>query len=180
MKQIAGVTLLSLLAFRIFLQVPPSNGGRFETKYDRFKDLTTVQCELVKWGEAPAKLTVQANTSFSGKEPNETTRFWFSLSSNRGGASRETKPLFREATKLHLSTSSEHLDLAVTDYQHTFFEMIPSFAESARAEISRDDGQKLLRAKSLKGKWGDIEFKFSDAALASLKDFIIRFAPEVR
>ena len=169
-----------MLAFRIFLQVPPSNGGRFETKYDRFKDLTTVQCELVKWGEAPAKLTVQANTSFSGKEPNETTRFWFSLSSNRGGASRETKPLFREATKLHLSTSSEHLDLAVTDYQHTFFEMIPSFAESARAEISRDDGQKLLRAKSLKGKWGDIEFKFTDAALVSLKDFISRFAPEVR
>jgi hypothetical protein len=180
MKQIASVTILSLLALRIFAQAPPPDGVRLDTKYDRFKDLTTVQCELVKWGEAPAKITVQANVSFSGKEPNETTRFWFNLSSNRSGASRETKPLFREATRLYLSTALEHLELPISDYHHSFFEIIPSFAESARAEFARDDCQKLIEAKSLKGKWGDVEFKFSDVALATLKEFISRFTPEVR
>jgi len=47
-------------------------------------------------------------------------------------------------------------------------------AESARAEVGREDLRKLLAAESLEGKWGDIEFKLSEAALASLKDFISR------
>jgi|SRR5215475_13326250 len=46
--------------------------------------------------------------------------------------------------------------------------------ESARAEIGREDLRKLLNAKSLKAEWGGVEFKFSGAALASLKDFISR------
>jgi hypothetical protein len=45
-------------------------------------------------------------------------------------------------------------------------------AESARAEISREDLRKLLDARSVEGKWGDIDFKVSEAALASLKGFI--------
>jgi hypothetical protein len=47
-------------------------------------------------------------------------------------------------------------------------------AESARAEVGREDLRKLLAAESLKGKWGAIEFKLSEAALASLKAFISR------
>ena len=157
----------------------PASVCRHETRYDRLADTTTVQCDnLIKWGEAPAGLTVKANISFPGKDSirgmglNESTKFWLSLSSNRGVATRQTQPLFQEAPTLYLSTDSAQLEIPVKDYRKTFFELIRSLEESARAEINPEDLPKLLNAKSLKGKWGSIEFKFSAVALASLKDFI--------
>lgn len=160
----------------------PAGGWRLKTKYDRVTDTTTVQCDLVESGDPPAKLTVQAEASFRGKEPNETAEFCLFLSSNRGGATRHTKPLFQEAATLYLSIDSTRMEIPVKGYRSDFFELVRSFAESARAEISHEDLQKLLDAKSLEGKWGVVEFKFSDAALASLKDFVSRqvFATHTR
>ena len=182
MNQAYQVTLftLAILPF-LFQDQQPTNVCHLEIKYDRYTDTTTVQCDdLVKWGQAPAGLTVQANTSFRGKEPNETAKFWFSFSSNRGVATRHTRPLFQEATTLYLLTDSTRLEIPVKDYRSTFFELIRSFEESARAEISREDLRKLLDAKRLGGKWGDVEIKFSDSSLASLKDFISRQVFAVR
>jgi len=175
MTQTYGITLLLLATLSANLQDGQSAGAcRLETKYDRFADITTVQCDLVESGDSPARLTVQANASFHGKDPNETAKFWLSLSSNRGGATRRTKPSFQEATTLYLSMDSTRLEIPVSDYGAAFYELVRSFSESARAEISREDLRKLLKAKSLKGEWGGVEFKFSDAALASLRDFVSR------
>lgn len=164
----------------------PANVYRVEAKYDPGSDTTTVKCDLIESVESPARLTVQAGASFHGKggakEPNEATKYWFFLSSNRGGATRRTQPLFREALTLGLVTDSERLDIPVEDYRNDFYELVRSYSESARAEIGRENLRKLLNAKSLKGEWGGVEFKFSDAALASLKEFISRriFAADVR
>ena len=65
---------------------------------------------------------------------------------------------------------STQLEIPVKDYRHTYFELIRSFAESARAEFNHEDLQRLLDTRSLAGKWGGVEFKFSEAALASLVD----------
>ena len=184
MKQTNSITMLFLAILSIPLQNHQSAGVcRHETKYDDVSDTTTVQCDnLIKWGEAAAGLTIQANASFRGKEANETAKFWFFLSSNKGGATRRTQLLFREATTLYLSTGSAQLKVPVKDYRDTFFELTRSISESARAEVDRDDLQKLLDAKTLEGKWGNVEFKVSDAALASLKNFISRqvFATHIR
>jgi hypothetical protein len=148
---------------------------RLETKYDRAADLTTVQCgDLIEREETPAKLTVQANVSFRGRELNETAKFWLSLSSHRSGAARRSQLLFQEATVLYLVTDAARLEIQVTDYRKDFFELVSLMAESARAEIGREDLRKLLEAKRLTGRWGNVEFKFSDAAVASLKGFISR------
>ena len=153
----------------------PARVCRLETKYDRLTDTTTVGCdELVKWGEAPAGLSVQAQVSFRGKEANETAKFWLCLSSNKGGATRHTGPLFKEASTLSLVLDGARLEFPVTDYRHNFYELAGLRSESARAEIRTEDLNKLIETKNLAGKWGGVEFKFSDAALASLKDFISR------
>jgi len=174
MTQTYRIILLLLAMLPALRQArQPASVCHLETKYDRLADTTTIQCDdLVQWGEAPAGLSVQADASFRGKEANETARFWLYLSSNRGGATRHTRPLFQEATTLYLVMDAARLEVPVTDYHHDFFELIRSCAESARAEIRREDLHKLLEAKRLEGQWGGVEFKFSDAALASLKEFI--------
>jgi hypothetical protein len=173
------MTLLLLATLSTNPQDPqPANVYHLETKYDPGSDTTTVKCDPIESVEAPTRLTVQAGASFRGKggakEPNEATKFWFFLSSNRGGATRRTQPLFREASTLSLVMDSERLDIPVEDYRNDFYELVRSFSEPARAEIGREDLRKLLNAKSLNGEWGGVEFKFSGAALASLKEFISR------
>jgi hypothetical protein len=170
-------SFLIVLAFfpYIHAQQKPVNVCRYETKYNHEADVTTVFCdELLKWGEAPAGLTIRANVSFRGKESNETAVFWLTLSSNKGGATRTTRPLFQEAKSLQLSTGSESFDIPLRDYDKTYFELIRSSAESAHAEIGREELRKLLEARSLQGRWGTVEFKLSDPALISLKKFVSR------
>jgi hypothetical protein len=181
MKQTCSGALLLLAILHALLQDrQPTSVCRLETKYDPGADMTTIKCALVELSDSPARLTVQANASFRGKaqgsgnDSDEMAKFWLFLSSNRGGATRRTQPLFREATTLYLLIDSARLEIPVKDYRNTYFELVQSFAESARADISHEDLRKLLDAKSLKGRWGGVEFKFSDAALASLKDFITR------
>jgi hypothetical protein len=186
MTKTYGITLLLLATLFADAQDPqPANVYRLETKYDPAADTTTVKCDLIESVESPSRLTVQAGASFRGKRgeggPNEATKFLFFLSSTRGAATRRTQPSFREASTLRLVTDSARLDIPVEDYRSDFYELVRSFSESARAEIGREDLRKLVNTKSLKGEWGDVEFKFSDAALASLKDFITRqiFAADV-
>jgi hypothetical protein len=172
----AHTIALLLLSFSPALSqdFQPARVGRVEAKYDRSADTTTLQCNLVELGEGAPKLTVQANASFRGKEPNGTAIFWLGLASYKGGATRRMPRLFKEATTLYLTMDSARLEIPVKDYRNDFYELNHLLAESARAEISRDDLRKLLDAESIEGKWGDIEFKFSEAALALLKDFISR------
>ncbi len=175
MKQTHCVILLLLAIIPTFGQDRKPDGVcRLEITYDRGADTTTVKCGLLESVEATGRLIVQANATFQGREPNGTTTFRLGLSSYKGGATRRTAPLFKEATTLYLSVDSARLEIPIKDYGSDFFEMNRLLAERAYAEISRDDLQKLLDARSLAGKWGEVEFKFSDAALASLKDFISR------
>jgi hypothetical protein len=175
MKQAYTVILLLLGIIPAFPQdQQPASVCRIETKYDRLADTTTVQCDLVEVGKGAPRLIVQANVSFRGKEPNGTAKFWLSLSSFKGGATRRTQPLFKDAAIVCLLVDSARLEVPVKDYGSDFFELTHLLAERARAEISREDLQKLLDARSLEGNWGEVEFKSSDAALASLKDFISR------
>jgi hypothetical protein len=154
----------------------PTHNGRGESEYDRLTDTTTVHCDLVVLGDRAPKLTVRANASFRGKEPNESTKFWFGLASYKGDATRRTQRSFKEATILYLTIDSARLEFPVKDYRNDYYELNRLLAESARAEISREDLRKLLDSRSVEGKWGDIEFKLSEAALASLKAFISRQA----
>jgi hypothetical protein len=173
---IANIIALLLLSFfpALSQDFQPTRVGQVEAKYDRSADTTTLQCNLVELGEGAPKLTVQANASFRGKEPNESAIFWLGLASYKGGATRRAQRVFKDATTLYLTMDSARLEVPVKDYRNDFYELNHLLAESARAEISRDDLRRLLAAESLEGKWGDVEFKLSDAALASLKDFISR------
>jgi hypothetical protein len=175
MKPARIIALLLLSFFPALSQdFQPTHIGRVEAKYDRLADTTTLQCNLVELGEGAPKLTVQANASFRGKEPNGTAIFWLSLAAYKGGATRRAQRIFKEATTLYLTMDSARLEVLVKDYRNDFYELNQLLAESARAEVGREDLRKLLDARSLEGKWGDIEFKLSEAALASLKDFISR------
>ncbi len=175
MKQAYIVTLLLLGVVPALPQDQlPAGVGRIETRYDRLDDTTTVQCDLVELGKGSPRLVVQANASFRGKEPNGTAKFWLGISSFKGGATRRTQPSFKEAATLCLLVDSARLEVPVKDYGSDFFELNRLLAERARAEISREDLQMLLDAKSLEGKWGEVWFKFSGDALASLKNFISR------
>jgi len=175
MKPAYSAALLLLAIFPALRQDhQPTRVGRIETKYDRSADTTTVQCDLIELGAGAPKLTVQANASFRGKEPNENAKFWLGLASYKGGATRRTQPLFKDVTMVSLIMDSARLEIPVKDYRNDFYELNRLLAESARAELSREDLKKLLDAKRLEGKWGDVEFKLPDAALASLMVFISR------
>jgi hypothetical protein len=172
----AYIVAMPLLAFLHALSqdFQPTRVGQIEAKYDRSADTTTLQCNLVELGAGAPKLTVQANASFRGKEPKENTVFWLGLASYKGGATRRSERSFKEATTFYLTTDSARLAVPVKDYRNDFYELNRLLAESARAEIGREDLRKLLDARSVEGKWGDVEFKLSDEALAALKDFISR------
>jgi hypothetical protein len=175
--KLAYIIALLLLAVVPALgqDLQPTRSSQIETKYDRLADTTTVQCDLVELGQGAPKLTVKANASFRGKEPNESAIFWLGLASYKGGATRRTQRSFEQANTLYLTTDSARLEIPVKDYRNDFYELNRLLTESARAELSREDVRKLLAAKSVEGKWGDIEFKLSEAALESLKDFIWLF-----
>ena len=173
MKRVYTIPLLLLVIVPILAQnQQPASIGRVETKYDRLADTTTVQCDLIELGNGAPRLVIQANASFHGRQSNEQAKFWLGLSSYKGGATRHTLPSFKEASTLCLLVDSARMDVAVKDYGSDFFELNRLLAERARAEIGREDLQKLYDARSLEGKWGDVEFKFSAAALGSLKAFI--------
>jgi hypothetical protein len=175
MNLVYYATLLILAARPVFPQdQPPAAVCRPEAKYDRDADTTTVQCDLIEKVAPTGRLIVRASSSFQGKEPNGTMIFQLGLASYKGGANRRTEHIFKDATTLSLSLDSARLEIPVKDYRVEFFELNRMLAEQARAEIGREDLQKLLHAKSLSGKWGVIEFTLSEAALASLKDFISR------
>jgi hypothetical protein len=167
-----GSTLLLLAIVSFFIQSRPDGVGRIESSYDRDADLTTVQFELVQLGKGAPKLIVEAIVTFRGKEPNETAKFWLGLSSYRGSATRRTRPLFKDEKTVRLAVDSTVMELPIKDYHNDFYELNRLLAEQARAEIRRDDLQKLLEAMRIEGSWGEVEFKFSEAALKSLKDFI--------
>jgi hypothetical protein len=175
MKPACSVALLLLTLFPALGQdIQPTRVGRIEAKYDRLADKTTVQCDLVELGQGAPMLTVRANASFRGKEPNETAKFWLGLASYKGVATRHTRRSFEEATTLYLTMDSARVEVPVKNYHNDFYELNRLLAESARAEISREDLHKLLEAMSVEGKWGDVEFKLSEAALTALKDLISR------
>jgi hypothetical protein len=175
MKQTYCVILLLLVVIPTIGQDRKPDGVcPVEITYDRGADTTTVKCGLVESVGATGRLIVQANATFQGREPNGTTMFRLGLSSYKGGATRHTQPLFKEATTLYLSVDSAQMEIPIKDYGSDFFEMNRLLAERAHAEISREDLQKLLDTRSLVGRWGGVEFKLSDSALASLKSFISR------
>jgi len=174
MKPSYWVSFLFLTLIVSLIQDKTSNVCRLETKYDQVADTTVVRCDLVELRDVPARLTIQAVASYRGTEPNETTKFWLQLSGFITDASRRTQPVFQEATIITLSTETTRLEVPLSDYHNDFFELNRLLAESARAEISRNDLRKLLDARSLKCKWSDSEIKFSDASLSSLKSFISR------
>ncbi len=177
MKHAYCLALLLLTTQSAFAQNEPEAGlCRAETKYDRAADTTTVGCDLFESYKDHLRLFVRINVSFQGKEANETAKFSLALSSYKGDATRRTLPLFKDTATLALSADPAQLELPINDYHRDFFEMNRMLAERARAELGREDLRKLLDARSLAGKWGGAEFRFSGAALAALKEFISRQA----
>lgn len=171
MKRWFWIGILTLILLPVWAQDSPPV-CRLKTKHDRVTDTTTVQCEIVRRDEEPLHLSLYATASFQGEEPNENGHFWFALHSNRSGATRQTKPLFHEAAVLVLGLDAKLIEVSIKDYRKDYFENVRQYAESARAEMRRTDLPKLLTATTLTGKWGNVEFKFSAAELAALKDFI--------
>jgi hypothetical protein len=168
--------ILLLLAPRLVFQQDqqPTVVCRPESKYDHDADMTTVHCDLIEEVLTTGRLMVSANTSFQGKEKTEPAQFWLGLASFKGSANRRTPPSFKEVTTLYVTADSARLEIPIMDYRQDFYELNSLQAEEARAGITREDLQKLINAKRVEGKWGSAEFKFSDAALATLKDFISR------
>jgi hypothetical protein len=163
--------ILFLLAFVPAL-VPVPQSFPQQAKYDRATDTTTVQIDLLSDDESPAHLTLQANAAFQGKEPNERARFWFTLTSNRGKATRKTPPLFETAKTLTLRLDAVPTEVPLTDYRKEHYELIQRVSESANAVIGRTELPKLLTANQLAGQWGAVEFKLTNEAFGALKAFI--------
>jgi hypothetical protein len=182
MKPSIWFTLLFLAIITPYIQDRPGSVCRLETRYDNSTDTTTVRCDLVELRDAPARLTIQAVASYRGKESNETVKFWLDLSRFISGATINTKSVFQEVKAISLLSDKIRLEIPVSDYHNDFFELNRLLAESAEAEIGREDLRKLLDSNSLKAKWGDVEIEFSDIHLKSLKTFISRqvFLAETR
>lgn len=175
MKPVVQMCLCILAIFFSSGLASPFEGVcRPQIKYDEAMDTTTVKCDLHSGDEEPIRLIVQVRTSFRGKAPNDTAVFGFELGAERKQATRQAKPLFQTATQLSLRTNAEALTVPVTAYRHEYFEIIRLYAESARAEIRREDWPKLLAAQSLTGQWGSVEFNLSATEIAALKDFLSR------
>ncbi|MCW5970341.1 MAG: hypothetical protein KIT57_17680 [Blastocatellales bacterium] len=149
-----------------------SDAFKSQIRYDRITDTTNVMCELIRWGEAPARVTVEAHAAYHGREPKEPGRFWLVFQSNRGGPTRRTPMLFKDCDSLLMAIDSERYDVRLEDYSSILFEIVPSVAESARAEISADLQRRLIDARRLEVHWGTAPVKFSDPALSALKAFI--------
>src|SRR5262249_37411297 len=138
----------SLIVMLVLLAMSPAyaqkhsrqNGLRLESKYDQVTDTTTTSCiDLIKWGEAPARLTIHAAASFTGREPNQSVKLWLVLSSDRSGSARQAPLLFKESTIVHLVLDSGQMDIPITEYHTDFFELSGLRAESAHAVFCLED-----------------------------------------
>lgn len=173
----AAVLLLLPSEFVIAQKLSASDTYKSDTfksriRYDRTTDTTSVTCELVRWGEAPARVTVEAHAVYQGREPKEPGRFWLEFQSNRGGPTRRTPMLFKDSESLLMAIDSERYDVPLEDYICTLFEIVPAVAESARAEINPELQRRLISARRLEVHWGSAGIRFSDPALSALKTFI--------
>lgn len=172
------VALLITLSF--FLAMLPASANaqssgsacQRETKYDPVANLTTVECALVETFAAPVRFMLTANASYQGKKPNETAKFYFTLSAFRGSSNRRTPSLFKESKTLFLSLDATNLEIPVTGFHMDFFEMSRLLAEQAQSGPDRKILQNLIESQTFVGRWGNTEFTLSDAALLSLKKFI--------
>lgn len=144
------------------------------TKYDRIADTTTMECELFN-NEATSNFSVTAFATFRGKTAGETLRCWLALSTSQGKATRKTPSRFQTATALALRLEEAELAIPLKNYRRDYYEMIQRLGESADADLTQHEWQKLLAAKQLSGQWGATEFTLSEKALATLKEFLRRY-----
>lgn len=149
-----------------------------ESKYDSVANLTTVECALLDSFTPPIRLMLTANAAYQGKQPNKTAKFYFSLAAFRGSSNRRTPLLFKDAATLSLSLETTTLEIPVAGFYTDFFEMSRLLAEQAQAGLEREDLRKLLETKTLAGKWGNTEFKLSEASILALKKFISDLIPQ--
>lgn len=142
------------------------------TRYDHLSDTTTKRLELVNDGSSPVVLTLYANAAFRGREPNESGRFWFTIAVTQGQVARKSPSQFAAPEPLILTLDDAELKLLLSEYQREYYELVRRLSESANVVIERNELSRLLKAKELSGRNGNVKFKLSAAALSALKDFI--------
>jgi hypothetical protein len=146
------------------------------SRYDRASDTTTSYVELLNDERSPLSVTLHANAAFRGREPNETGRFWFTLSVTQGHVPRKTPSLLETNQSLILSLDDASWEAPLTEHRREYYEMIQRVSESAHVALDRADLPRLLATRQLSGHNGKVKFKLSDAALTALKEFITRQA----
>ncbi|MDT4896754.1 MAG: hypothetical protein QOH25_1831 [Acidobacteriota bacterium] len=156
----------------------PSGKYGITTKYDRFTNITeaVLQETLAKTGEGVYGLRLTAVAYFEGNELHSKAKFQIALSWTK--SSKLASDLkFREAEQVILLIDGEPLSLSVRNYKYHVAEIMSWVSEYGTLELSDGDINKLLKAKTVEGRWGDVEFRFTDAALDAFNDFAGRLTP---
>lgn len=160
--------------------VLPSGKYKITTKYDRFTDMTeaVLQETLARTGEGVHGLTLTAVATFKGTQVNENPTFTIYLSST--DTNSHTSPLrYEEAEILLLLADSERLSLTIKNYKYNRSPVMGWTSEYASAELKGRDVERLIRAKTVEGRWGNTEFRFREEALEAFREFVSRLKIEV-
>ena len=140
-----------------------------EVSYDRFKDITTVICGLVK---TSVGLDVNLIAEYKGEKLTQPAHLSFHLGYWDKEPTRYTKAKYKDADVLYI-TDSARLEMPVRNYKFQSTAII--ILEDADVDIDGDNLIKLTEAKSIEARWGKTEFKFSEESLGRLHDFLKRY-----
>jgi hypothetical protein len=156
----------------------PSGRYKITTKYDRFSDVTeaVLQETLASTGEGIYGLRLTAVALFEGNELHSKPKFQIDLSWTKAG-NKQSDLKFNEAGDVILLADGERLRLPVRNYKYHIADIMSWVNEYGTLELSDSDINKLLKAKAVDGRWGDIEFRFTDTGLAAFYEFVERLAP---
>jgi hypothetical protein len=179
MKNILIITLLIfLLSVSSIAQSPKP--GEPETKYDKFKDKTTVTVviqlskTLIIGGVLIEDLSLTLATSFNGRkppsEPKDITSFFLSVN---------TRKRYSFSHSWIILADEERVKLGDGEYEGTASGA--KVAELIFYSMSRENLKKVANAKKIEMQLGDTAFTLTESQVKNLKDFYkeITLQPEL-
>ena len=138
-----------------------------ESSYDKFKDVTTVVCGIIK---DPSGLNVNVIAEYQGTKLTQPTRLSFFL--NYFLAREVSRPIYSDANIFYVLTDSSRMELEVSNYK-----VSSSIIHLEDADVKLDEKAtaNLLKAKTAEARWGNTELHFSSEQIEQLQDFIRRY-----
>jgi len=170
MKKILATTIFTLLlTISSFAQAVEF--GKITTKYDKFKDITSLSLKLAISKDTNEFFVLFINAAFDGKTPASSDKdIMFSFISMT--SEKQPAPASRSWIAL---ADDERINLGNGEYTNTLIST--TYASTMAYFVSEINLKKIANAKKVEMQVGSKEFALSESQIASLKELYKQLVP---